>query len=39
MQLSPAEKKCFAIFRILVEKAFIPQVKHIGGSLAEWNIF
>lgn len=39
MQLSTPERRCLQIFKAFVEKAFIPQIKQVNGSLAEWNIF
>ena len=39
MQLISPERRCLQLFKVFVEKAFIPQIKQANGSLAEWNIF
>lgn len=39
IMLSGAQKKLIQIFKTFVEKAIIPQLKKIDGSLVQWNKF
>lgn len=39
MLQSGAEKRLIHIFKIFVEKAFVPQIKKFEGNLGEWNKF
>lgn len=36
---SDIEKKLIQIFKTFVDKALIPQIKKLEGSLNEWNRF
>jgi len=33
------EKRIIAIFKSFIEKALVPQIKKMEGSLFEWNKF
>ena len=36
---SGAEKRLIQLFKIFVEKVFVPQIKKFEGTLVEWSKF